>query len=558
MKSEKSENFIFWLISFALISCTLAFFPNYLTHPYSVSKLVPLVAIGFALLPLLVYSLNRESIMRYKVLLSLVLVNLLWSIASLIYPQNNIVQEIYGIWGRSNGFLSHLSYLVILTSAIFISNQKHLERFTDISILLGWISLVYGLLQAYSMVTIESITGNNNRSTSFFGNTNFHSAFIGFIATFALAVSLKRDLDKFRRFFFIAFCLFVPFAIYKSDAQQGFLVIYIGFSSVAYIYLRSLTYFKSANIFALISSLGLFVTILGFFQKGPLQTLVYQDSISSRGFYMRAGIKMFLDNPIFGIGFDSYRDWYRRTREYGAINASSLGPRDISDSAHNYFIDLAASGGTFVFISFVCLWFYILSCGIKLIKKSKTFDSTSTALFSSFIAFTSQMFISLPQIGLTIWGWAIGGLIIARYKNFAFEVNIEKSKSVITPQYLSAILFLVGLLITIPSFRSSHEYRKSVETQDVQRLIKTALSFPREATMLAASGGALIGIERYQEAKILLDTSIRIFPQYYESWYLYSLLPNLNYEQLSIAKKQMKILEPLVLIEKANNVENQR
>lgn len=557
MKSEKLQGSIFWLISIALITCTLAFFPTYLTHPYSVSKLVPLIAIGFALIPLVVYSLDRESIIKYKFLLGLVSVNLLWSIASLIYPQNNIVQEIYGIWGRSNGFLSHLSYLVILISAIFIYNDRYLLRFTDISILLGWISLIYGLMQAYSMVSIESITGNNNRSTSFFGNTNFHSAFLGIVATFALASSLRKDLGKFRRFFFVAFCLLTPFAIYKSDAQQGFLVIYIGFSIVAFIFLRKLNYLKLANVVALTTSIGLFITILGFFQKGPLQALVYQESISSRGYYMRAGIRMFLDNPIFGIGFDSYRDWYRRTREFGAINASSLGPRDVSDSAHNYFIDLAASGGIFVLISFVFLWLYIFYCGIKLIKKAKTFDSTSSALFSSFVAFTSQMFISLPQIGLTIWGWALGGLIIARYKNFGIEINVKKSSPIASPQYLSAILLMVGLFITVPSFRSSHEYRKSVETQDVQRLIDTALSYPREATMLAASGGALIGIERYQEAKILLESSIEDFPQYFESWYLYSLLPNLNYEEALIAKKQMKKLEPLVSIDEVNSVENQ-
>ena len=70
--------------------------------------------------------------------------------------------------------------------------------------------------------------------------------------------------------------------------------------------------------------------------------------------------------------------------------------------------------------------------------------------------------------------------------------------------------------------------------------------------MVAASGGALIGLDRFTEAEELLKISIEKFPQYYESWYIYSLLPNLSPDEKSKINKKMAELEPLLINTNSN------
>jgi O-antigen ligase len=552
MVAISAQKNIHALILGILFFCTLTIFPTTITHPYSVSKLIPLASLSLALIPFVVASINKNFFKEYKIIVVLLALHLAWSTIVLLVSQSNFTQELYGIWGRNNGFISHLSYLVMFIAAMMISSNSFIKRILDSSIIIGWIAMIYGLLQAFSLVSIESITGENNRSTSFFGNTNFHSAFIGFISTIALSLALMSKTSRVMRLFYIIFCLIAPFAIFKSDSDQGFMVMYVGFSFVSYAFLKTHNWKRLANTFLLLSTTLFSLVVIGFFQKGPFASIVYQESISSRGFYMRAGIRMLESNPLFGVGFDGYRDWYRRTRGNEALNSSSLGAKDISDSAHNYFIDIAASGGIILGVTLVLIWAYCVFCAFKLISQLKIQDSTSTALGASFLAFTTQLFISLPQIGLTVWGWIFGGLLISRLKSHSKiskenESESSRRKNIWTNSSLiSLFLFIGGLVITLPVFISSYEYRKSVETQDVSRLINSALRFPREANMLSASGGALIGLEMYTDAKNILSVAIKSYPEFFEAWYLYSLLPNLTKDEIELARINMARLEPLV------------
>lgn len=94
---------------------------------------------------------------------------------------------------------------------------------------------------------------------------------------------------------------------------------------------------------------------------------------------------MFWDNPIFGIGFDGYRDWYFRERTSESIKI--LGPNDFAENAHNIFIDIAASGGVILIATYILLTAYIFKCGIYIIKHTKKFDSNIAAVCGSLDCF---------------------------------------------------------------------------------------------------------------------------------------------------------------------------
>ena len=54
---------------------------------------------------------------------------------------------------------------------------------------------------------------------------------------------------------------------------------------------------------------------------------------------------------------------------------------------------------------------------IRVVKRSERFDAYFVSLVGAWVAYQTQSFISINQIGLAIWGWILSGLIIG------YEIN---------------------------------------------------------------------------------------------------------------------------------------
>ena len=548
MVRKNHEKTIATLILACLASTTIFIAPWSVTHPYSIPKLIPLISFSFSLLPLifLIIFSNKSKIVQYKRILILILAHLLSSIVVLIYAKNNLTQELYGVWGRNNGFLTQISYIILITASIFYPTKKYLNTFIKTSISIGIISLIYGILQYLKLVKIANINGENTQSSGFYGNENFYTALIGLISVLCLSSTLGKKLRKLSDFIPVLFIIFGLLGIHLANSQQGYLVFAVGSIIVLLVYIKTSKYTKLVIPYIILSSTTLLLIILGFLQIGPLAKYVYQETLTFRGYYWQAGIKMFLHNPITGLGFDSYRDYYRRFRSPDSL--SRLAPTDIADSAHNYLIDTAVNGGILLLLTYLLLIIYVMFCTVQIIRKMNKFEAPVVAVVAAWYAFTTQSIISLPQLGLTIWGWIISGLIIAIYKQGGQEITgLTYSISVKTPYKIMGVLFLLGLTISVLPFKTSSEYRRAQETQDVSVLIHAANMYPQDATMLAATGGALIRINYFKEASTILDISISKYPQYYESWYIYSQLPTLSEKEKSLANRKMVELEPLLI-----------
>jgi len=548
VRSTNSEKILELLLLVTVTTTTLFIAPWSVIHPYSVPKLIPLVSFSLTFLPLVstIIFANKDKIKNYKVILILICAHFISSLLVLIDQKNNLTQELYGVWGRNNGFLSHSSFIILMLVALFYPIKKFLNSFIKTSLIIGLISLVYGVMQYLKLVKISKISNQNTESNGFFGNENFYSAFMGIISVMCLSIIFDKKSSKLKRISMLTFSILSNIVIALSRSQQGFLVFLVGTIILLFAYIKTSKYHRLLIPYISSSITGLILIVLGFFQIGPLTKIVYQDTLTFRGYYWRAGIRMFLDNPILGIGFDSYRDFYRRYRETDSIRR--LGATDVADSAHNYFIDIAVNGGIFLLVTYLLIVIYVLVCTIKLLIRMREFNAPIVAIIAAWYAFMTQSFVSLPQPGLTLWGWILSGLVVAIYKQSNYEQLEQEWKLISKPPYLTMGAFLViGLIITVPPFKASAEYRRSLEAQDISILIKAAKMFPQDATMVAASGGALIGLDRFTEAKELLKISIEKFPQYYESWYIYSLIPNLPPDEKSKINKKMLELEPLLI-----------
>jgi tetratricopeptide (TPR) repeat protein len=282
-------------------------------------------------------------------------------------------------------------------------------RIYKVAILIGLVLSCYGLMQINGKDFIKW-SNPYNAMISTLGNPNFASATLAILSLLALYGIFLKNLPVIYKLLGVIFIVISLIDIVISDSRQGLLVIFFSLLVYVSVYL----YYKNRKIGFLVMLVSAFIgalAVAGMLQKGPLTTLLYKDSVSVRGYYWRAGIEMFLSDPLTGVGVDRYGAYFREFREVGY--PLKYGYEITSSNAHNTFIQLFATAGIFVGTLYLMLIGYVLFSGIKLLRKCNGEDQKITlGLTSAWIGFQAQSLISIDNIGISVWGWLLGGAII--------------------------------------------------------------------------------------------------------------------------------------------------
>jgi len=530
-------------IATSLVTVTLFMAPWWVYHPYSLPKLLPLSAFGLGALMIITKNISWIWLQNFKVIIILTAVFIFWSLITLIITDGNFFQKFYGIDGRNTGFLAYFSLSILLLGAAISIDQNSIKVITSLAIILGLISIAYSIFQAFGFFKLTYLQSDTNIAPGFLGNVNFQSAFIGMVCTVALSQFLSSKSSSILKVFYFLFIVFGLYAISLINSQQGFFVMASGITIVLLIYLKTLKHKLLTWSVMALSFSGFILTALATQQIGPLTKYIYEQSISNRGFYWTAGLKMFLDNPIFGIGFDSYRDWYFRKRTSESIKI--LGPNDFAENAHNIFIDIAASGGTILIVTYILLNAYIFKCAIYIIKHTKKFDSNIAAICGAWIAFNVQSIISINQLGLSIWGWILGGSIIG-YRLKLQEVSNMTKQPKVKPKFsfIWSTGLILGIILVISPLKNSYGYRLAIENQDLVGLKKTALSKPYNAQLMTATVPVFVSNNLPDTALEIALAATKAFPDYFAAWYEFSKIPKISIEELNQANLEMVRLNP--------------
>ena len=410
---------------FGVVLITIYFKQNS-ADPFNTPKLLlTLILCGFIIGPL-AYSYYKVKIEKKSLEFKGFLLSIFF-ILSLTYALINTDVLIRGFIGetqRRNGYLHYLSMVVIFLYLARSISFEFVKKTIKICI---WLNLILG---AYGLVQItgnDFVDWNNpyNSMISTMGNPNFASSMLAFLLSISLISVFALKFSVLYKFIAFLGSTMSIVAIVISGSRQGLIVIaviislFISFSIVAK--------YKKYRLLIATMNLSLFISgALGMLQIGPLQGLLYKESISVRGYYWRAGIEMFRDNILTGVGLDSYLNYFYRYREPGY--PAKYGFEISSSNAHNIIIQMFATGGLFVGVTYCLILTYVLYCGIKLIKLvDKQNKSLSILLLTGWIGLQSQSIISIDFIGLSIWSWVFAGMIVG----LASAVNLQP-KSVST------------------------------------------------------------------------------------------------------------------------------
>ena len=491
------------------------------------------------------------SLGRYRLPLVLIGSFMVWQLVVLFGSGAPMVQQLFGSYGRNTGLITYLAFSILFVVSMAGSTPAFLNRFLLASLVVGVASLSYGLVQAFGGDPIDWVN-QYSPVFGFLGNPNFQSSLLGILGSVVFTQLLSGAVKLQIKGGYLVYLVVTLYVIKETDSQQGFLVLIIGSGIALGVYVNQRSKALGYSYLGL-ALIGFVAVLVGTLNKGPLASLLYKDSVTYRGDYWRAGWKMTVDNPIFGVGLDSYGDWYRRSRTIEAT--LRRGPDITSNAAHNVFLDISAYGGFPLMLIYIALVVLVMISAVKVIKRSQGFNAGFVGLVAGWVAFQAQSIISINQIGLALWGWVLSGLIIGYEINTRGEVTVAEKKtgksatkdvktSAATPVAIFVGLIL-GVLIGIPPYLASAQHKGALESGDPVAIEKITYLWPVDPTRMIQS--ALLFNENKLEAKALqvaLDATER-FADNYSAWATLNEMKSATEAQKAQALVQMKRLDPL-------------
>lgn len=532
------------------VAVTFSILPRGSIDPMNLPKLITLTFFGFVSggLALSQFEFWRKPKNRILAILVTSFVAQLFFV--FLLDGRDFAVKFYGIHGRNTGFLAYLALTFMLIASAIASNKKLLIYLSYTLISTGALLGVYGIFQANNLdlFKYDNIYASNVFGT--FGNPNFHSAFMGIAGAAGLALLAYGGQSLIIKVSLFVVILITGFNITKSS-EQGFLTIAAGFwaSTTLFVYLRNRR--NIGHAFVTIGLVAAGLVFLGILNKGPLAELLFKSSLQARGFYWRAALEMMESKPFTGVGMDGFGDWYRRSR---SVSAAISGPETVADSSHNVLLDIGSSGGFPLLIIYLVLIVITLLSISRFIKSRPGIEPFYIAVVGAWVAYQAQSLISINQLGLGIWGWVLSGAIIG-YERNPLETESspsgrmpkQKQKPVKLSRSAKVTTLCFGLIATVsvmPVYLGARGFYQSLVSANPDSIIKSIYREPHDRFFFIYVARVMLANQRDKDAIEILEFASRKYPDSTEVWQVWTTVPTVSPTQLSIAKAELKRLDP--------------
>jgi O-antigen ligase len=461
-------------------------------------------------------------------------------------------QQVYGTFGRNNGFLAYLGLIFIFLLGALTSNQSAIRRFLVGITFVSIVSGVYGILQTMK-IDPAGFVSLYSPAIGFLGNPDFFSAFHGLalIASAGMAIAIREKSNL--RYVYVVAALLNIYALKIAGAKQGVLVAVIGIAMIFVI----LAYQRSKALGLSLTSIGFIGIVfvaLGLINAGPLASIIYKSSLEARGYYWGAGWKMSLDNPFFGVGLDNFGSWYRRAR---SAEAYQWLPNQETNAAHNVFLDFSSNGGfPFLLLNLILAGMVLVSF-ISALRKNGKLNPYYAIGFSIWVAFQAQLLISINQIGNAVWGWALGGLLLGysyfgedsqtadKIEKTSKKKNAQKNEMLPASDLLRLITgAALAIIIVFPYWSSAVNFQGAIASQTIEKIEQAATKKPYDVVRMVGSARVLRDNGNVDQARAILDLTVQAFPDSYAAWEELSKLPETPDARLKEIKAELERLDP--------------
>lgn len=561
MLDTRSKKFLGTLTLVAVVAVIFVMAPYTLVDPINLPKMLVLAFFSIIEILFLVPFAGNLIKGEYR---SLVIVSSLFIVQIifvLFLSHADFNGQFYGVFGRNTGALTYISLTILLVGASLIADTNFVKKFIRVTLGIGVILIIYGNIQYLGLEPFPFVNAYTvNAPIGTFGNPDFQSAFMGLIAISAFTTALNFRLRIAFRIGLVLMGLAAVIVIYETIAKQGYFALMAGAFVVLILWLFMNSRKALGIAFAGIGAVGGGLVFLALINAGPLASFIYKGSLAARGFYWRAAIKMLINHPFFGVGMDGFFDWYRRSRpaDYSQKNFFS-----ISNTAHNVYLDIASSGGFPLILIYGALMGLVIISIVRFVKRSQGFDVYFAVIVGAWVAYQTQSFISINQIGLAIMGWVLSGLIIGYEINTRVQELVRipatnnrqgrkstKVSTVSTQPLSSATIMRVfasvvlGALIVIPPYYANTSFFSSLKSNDIKAIQAAAYLKPIDERRLLHLATILRDNKFDAQAIVAVRDAVTRYPDSFELWQVWATIPTANPSDVARAKAEMKRLDP--------------
>jgi O-antigen ligase len=527
--------------------------------PVNVSKFLAAGILSFGVAALLIRSGLDSQIKNNKLFVGSLVLFLVTSISSVIFSDVPFTQNLYGEAGRNTGFLTYFFLGLIALGGASLTEREGFTKILYGFFAAGFVNLAYGL---WAWLFGDFVAWNNiyGNLLGTFGNPNFMGAFLGMLGTAFVAYAAAPGQSWKVRIVALVLWVITFLEILQTNAVQGLVLISGGLALVGLFLLvaKAKSFLIPTIYISAVSSLG-FIAIAGALQKGPLAEYIYKRSVSLRGSYWQTAINIGLDNPLTGVGMDSYGTFYRKYRTVGAAT-DMPGPETTTNAAHSVPLDFLAYGGFPLFIAYLLIVVISAVALAKTARRLKSYDPVFVALASIWICYQIQSIISINQLGLAVWGWLLSGLMISYEritrpqeqlidsKGIQSKSNKKSKEPVVAAGLIASVGMVVGLLIALPPYTSDYKYLKAMNSQNLEKIedaLKPSYFNPIAFYRIVGVVGALERSELPDIAIVYARQAVEFSPNEYDAWKTLYRATASTPEEKNKAKKMMLLTDPL-------------
>jgi hypothetical protein len=483
----------------------------------------------------------------FKISLALFVV---WSCVVSITSDSPLAQNLYGVYGRNTGLLTYLFLAIWALVMSRLQKYSSYKRIVTGFLIAGFVNVVYC---AWVVVFGDFIGWNNPYKAILgtFGNPNFISSFLGMFLT--VIVAFIFGPGRKQRFAYLILVPVIIWELLKADSLQGIVIAIVGIWLVTCYWMFgnlarkvfAYLYFSSGLVLGIVGLLG----IVGF---GPLVKLMAQPTVALREQYWLAAWKMGTSHPLFGVGMDSYGDWYRRMRGEGALIIP--GPNVVTNVAHNVYLDIFAFGGFPLMASYISITLIGLLSIVKILRRREKFDPVFGSIAALWMTYHLQSIISINQIGLAIWGWITTGLLVAysglpgAESHAAVKGKRISGSDFFTPEIRGLVGLVIGALIAVPPLSADIKWMTALKAQNVESLEKSLSGdylTPLSSMRLAQAAQTLERSGLNDLALKYARLGVEFNPNYDDAWETLYYIKNSTAAERIKAREQLIYLDPL-------------
>ena len=341
--------------------------------------------------------------------------------ASLIFTDNKPI-GLLGETGRNIGFLNYLFLAIIAFYSATKMNVINIKNLYYSIFVLSSFFAVYGTFQHYGKDFIKWVN-QYNPIILFAGNPDFAGSLLGLFAVINFS-ALFLDFSKKLKYYLIVLNVYLSVLIYWTQARQGLVASVggIGFFTLILAWKKNSKLGISLLCLELLAGL---ISILGMLQIGPMTKYLFKSSITDRGYNWRAAMSMFKAHPFTGVGIDRYGSYFLQYRapKYPLL----FGYQVTVTNSHNVFLEIFSTAGVFAGLAYIAMLGFIGFRGYVALRNTQGKEQLLVAgVLSGWLVFVAQSTISVDSLVLSIWGWILGGAVVALSATKIVEVTASE------------------------------------------------------------------------------------------------------------------------------------